>query len=66
MFPFSRERVVFWGVVWKISRVNPGKGVFFVIANGYQFPRWGGGGGVQVMGNEHYVRAPDYNGGRAF
>ena len=43
-----------------ISRESPGKGVFFVIANGNQYPRQGyisfleqGGGGVQVMGNEH-------------
>ena len=43
-----------------ISRESPGRGVFLVIANGNQYPRLGeypfpdrGGGGVQVMENEH-------------
>ena len=34
------------------ARESPGKGVFFVKTNGYQLPKWGGGG-VQVIGNEH-------------
>ena len=40
VFQFSPERWVFCGrSVGKISRESPGKGVFFAIANGNQYPR---------------------------
>ena len=60
MFPFSWEKGVFWGCsLGKISWESSGeRGCFSVIDNGNQYSsislslRWGGGG-VQVMGNEH-------------